>query len=78
MAAASIAYNTYLLYSGDGLSGDSIRIGDITLNASRTSHAMSRDTDGFLAHISDLLIPEGFAFALSPADNPCEHTGYTA
>ena len=74
MAAASIAYNTYLTYTGNGHSGDSIRVGDISLKSmsASTARAMARDDDGFLAHIADLLIPEGFAFIQTPqTTQPC-------
>ena len=77
MAAASIAYNTYLTYAGKGFLGDSMRVGDITLSGPQaTARAMSQDKDGFLAHIADLLVPEGFAFIQAPKPEPHKSDEY--
>ena len=70
MAAASIAHSTFLSHTAhaeNAFSGDSIRVGDITLKSTAgTARAMARDENGFLAHIADLLAPKGFAFLQTP------------
>ena len=62
MAAASVAYNTWLpIASGGSFSGGQIRVGDIALMNAPSGGANTGSYD-LLSQIADLLIPEGFAF----------------
>ena len=64
MAAAGIAAAQYRSYQK--LEGEELRVGGISLKSS--GNVSLRSKNEYFSQISDLLLPEGFAFVQTPED----------